>query len=110
MPAGEIEASVVALLRRSLMAPEVVARTYREARGLALDVADEQDIILHLRQFNDLWDELFPAEQARIVKLLIDQVTVYRDQVDIALWADGLYALLDEWRGAKEESRDDTAC
>jgi len=104
VPAGEIEASVVALMRRSLMAPEVAARTYREARGLAPDVADEQDIILHLRQFNDLWDELFPAEQARIVKLLIDQVTVYSDQVDIALRADGLYALLDEWRGAHEEA------
>lgn len=108
--AGEIEASVVALLRRSLMSPEVAARTYREARGLAPNVADEQEIILHLQQFNDLWDELFPAEQARIVKLLIDQVTVYSDQVDIALRADGLYALLDEWRGAKEEDTDDTAC
>lgn len=110
VPAGEIEASVVALMRRSLMAPEVAARTYREARGLAPDVADEQDIIIHLRQFNDLWDELFPAEQARIVKLLIDQVTVYSDQVDIALRADGLYALLDEWRGATEEVINDTAC
>jgi DNA invertase Pin-like site-specific DNA recombinase len=110
VPAGEIEASVVALLRRSLMTPEVAARTYREARGLVPDAADEQDIILHLRQFNDLWDELFPAEQARIVKLLIDQVTVYSDQVDIALRADGLYALLDEWRGAKLEMTSDTAC
>ena len=110
VPAGEIEGSVVALMRRSLVSPEVAARTYREARGLAPDVADEQDIILHLRQFNDLWDELFPAEQARIVKLLIDQVTVYSDQVDIALRADGLYALLDEWRGALEEVPHDAAC
>ncbi len=110
VPAGEIEASVIALLRRSLMTPEVAARTYREARGLAPDAADEQDIILHLRQFNDLWDELFPAEQARIVTLLIDQVTVCRDQVNIALRADGLYALLDEWRGPKEEVTNDAAC
>ena len=73
-------------------------------------MADEQDIILHLRQFNDLWDELFPVEQARIVKLLIDQVTVYNDQLDIALRADGLYALLDEWPGAHEEASNDTAC
>ncbi|OPZ87533.1 MAG: hypothetical protein BWY76_00409 [bacterium ADurb.Bin429] len=110
VPAGEIEASVVALLRCNLITPEVAARTYREARGLAPDAADEQDIILHLRQFNDLWDELFPAEQARIVKLLINQVTVYSDQVDIALRADGLYALLDEWRGAHEEAHHDAAC
>jgi len=98
--AGEIEASVVALIHKSLTTPEVAARTYREARGLAPDVADEQDIIAQLQQFNDLWDELFPAEQARIVRLLIDAVVVHPDGVQIALRADGLHALLDEWRGA----------
>jgi len=101
--AGEIEASVIALVRKSLTTPEVAARTYREARGLAPDVADEQDIMTHLRQFNELWDELFPAEQARIVRLLIDRVTVQTDGVQIDLRADGLHALLDEWRGAREE-------
>ena len=98
--AGEIESSVIALIRKSLTTPEVAARTYREARNLAPDVADEQDIIAHLRQFNDLWDELFPAEQARIVQLLIEQVTVHPDGVQMNLRADGLHALLDEWRGA----------
>jgi hypothetical protein len=37
VPAGEIESSVVALVRKSLTTPEVAARTYREARGLAPD-------------------------------------------------------------------------
>lgn len=101
--AGEIEASVIALVRKSLTTPEVAARTYREARGLAPDIADEQDIMIHLRQFNDLWDELFPAEQARIVRLLIDRVTIHTDGVQIDLRADGRHALLDEWRGAREE-------
>ncbi len=98
--AGEIEASVVALIHKSLTTPEVAARTYRDARGLVPDVADEQDIIAQLQQFHDLWDELFPAEQARIVRLLIDAVVVHPDGVQIALRADGLHALLDEWRGA----------
>ncbi len=102
--AGEIEASVIALVRKSLTTPEVAARTYREACGLAPDFADEQDIMIHLRQFNELWDELFPAEQARIIRLLIDRVTVQADGVQIDLRADGLHALLDEWRGAREES------
>ena len=101
--AGEIEASVVALIRHSLTTPEVAARTYREARGLVPDAADEQEIITHLRQFNALWDELFPTEQARIVSLLVDGVTVNPEQVLIHLRADGLHTLLDEWRGASEE-------
>ncbi len=102
--AGEIESSVVALIQKSLTTPEVAARTYRAARGLAPDVADEQDIMTQLQQFNDLWDELFPAEQARIVRLLIERVTVHPDGVQIDLRADGLHTLLDEWRGAKEEA------
>jgi hypothetical protein len=101
--AGEIEASVVALVRKSLTTPEVAARTYREARGLAPDVADEQEVIIYLRRFNEIWDELFPAEQARIIKLLINQVMIFTDRVDIALRADGLFTLLDEWQGAREE-------
>jgi DNA invertase Pin-like site-specific DNA recombinase len=101
--AGEIEASVIALVRKSLTTPEVAARTYREACGLALDVADEQDIMTHLRQFNELWDELFPVEQARIVQLLVEEVTVNPERVHIQLRADGLHTLLDDWRGVKEE-------
>lgn len=102
--AGEIEAFVVALIRTSLTTSDVAARTYRAARGLAPDAADEQEIITHLRQFNALWDELFPAEQARIVQLLVEQVTVNPEQVHMHLRADGLHTLLDEWRGANEEA------
>jgi site-specific DNA recombinase len=97
--AGEIESAAVALIRNSLTTPEVTARTYREARGLAPDLADEQAITAHLRQFNALWDELFPAEQARIVQLLIGQVVVHPDGIQMALRADGLHALVDDWRG-----------
>jgi hypothetical protein len=103
IPAGEIEAAVVALIQTTLITPEVVARTYREVHALAPDAADEQTIMTQLQQFNDLWDELFPAEQARIVRLLVDQVTVHPDHVQIELCVDGLYTLIDEWRGAQEE-------
>jgi hypothetical protein len=100
VPAGDIEASVVALVRKGLTTPEVAARTYHEARGLGADAVDEAEITAHLRQFNSLWDELFPAEQARIVRLLVQAVTVTEDAVRVALRADGLHVLLDEWRGA----------
>jgi DNA invertase Pin-like site-specific DNA recombinase len=97
--AGEIETAAVALIRKSLATPEVAARTYREARGLAPDLVDEQAIATHLRQFTALWDELFPAEQARLLQLLVGQIVIHPDGVQMALRADGLHALLDEWRG-----------
>ena len=39
---------------------------------------------------NPLWDELFPAEQARIVQLLVERVDVGMDGVDIRLRTEGL--------------------
>jgi len=38
--------------------------------------ADAQGAIQTLQSIEPVWDELFPAEQARIVQLLVDRVTV----------------------------------
>jgi hypothetical protein len=41
-----------------------------------------------------LWDELFPAEQARIVRLLVERVDVRPDGADVRLRLDGLASLV----------------
>ncbi len=41
-----------------------------------------------------LWDHLFPAEQARILHLLIAQVLVSTKGVDLRLRTDGLTSLV----------------
>ncbi|EXI92395.1 MAG: hypothetical protein AW12_00606 [Candidatus Accumulibacter sp. BA-94] len=75
VPAGEIEAAVVAQVRKVLQAPEVMSQAIREV--LALDpTADAQETILTLQSIEPVWDELFPAEQARIIQLLVERVTV----------------------------------
>jgi len=43
-----------------------------------------------------MWDELFPAEQARIVQLLIDRVIVGSAGLELKLRVDGLDALARE--------------
>jgi len=44
---------------------------------VALDpTADAQETILTLQSIEPVWDELFPAEQARIIQLLVERVTV----------------------------------
>jgi site-specific DNA recombinase len=50
-----------------------VAGTWKAARDHADDLS-ETDARAALRQLNPLWDELFPAEQARIVALLVERV------------------------------------
>jgi hypothetical protein len=49
-----------------------------------------------LLQLDPLWDELFPAEQARIVQLLVERVDVRTDGLDLRLRIDGLTGLARE--------------
>ena len=60
VPAGEIEAAVIAQVRKVLQAPEVMSQAIREV--VSLDpAADAQQVILTLQSIEPVWDELFPA-------------------------------------------------
>ena len=52
-----------------------------------------------LLQLDPLWDELFPAEQARIVQLLVDRVDVGTAGVRVHLRTNGLAGLVGEVGG-----------
>ncbi len=43
-----------------------------------------------------MWDELFPAEQARIVHLLVERVDVGLDGVGLQLRTEGLTSLIQD--------------
>ena len=97
VPAGEIEGAVVDQLRQLLRSPEIIVATWRQARGTTADLP-EGDVRDALRTFEPLWDELFPAEQARIVQLLVERVDVDTNGADIRLKVDGLTGLVSEMR------------
>ncbi|WP_372624321.1 recombinase family protein [Falsiroseomonas sp.] len=92
VPAGQIEAAVMAQVRALLRQPEVVVGTWRAAQGAAPNVT-EAEVRTTLEQMDPLWDEMFPAEQARIVRLLVDRVDVGADGADVRLRLDGLASL-----------------
>jgi hypothetical protein len=58
-----------------------------------------------LERLDPLWDELFPAEQARIVQLLVERVDVRTDRVDIRLRTEGLANLVADLSAVRPESR-----
>ena len=58
-----------------------------------------------LEQFDPLWDELFPAEQARVVQLLVERLDVNVDGVDIKIRVDGLVRLYHEVVGIGDRVR-----
>jgi DNA invertase Pin-like site-specific DNA recombinase len=95
VPAGEIEAAVIDQLRVVFRQPEIVAGTWKAARAHTADIT-EAAARAALQQFDPLWDELFPAEQARIVALLVERVDIGTDGLDVSLRVDGLGGLAQE--------------
>ena len=68
VPAAEIESAVIEQVRGLLRSPEIIVRTWRAARQ-SLDGLSEADVREALKRLDPLWDELFPAEQARVIQL-----------------------------------------
>ena len=95
VPAAEIERIIVDQIRMLLQAPEIVIQTWRATRKQRPDVT-ENDVRAALTEFEDLWSELFPAEQARIVDLLVERIDLKPDTLDITLKIEGLTSLCAE--------------
>jgi hypothetical protein len=95
VPAAEIEAAVIDQLRGIFRQPEIIVATWRAAR----DDATEEEAREALTQFDPLWDELFPAEQARILQLLVERVDVRMHGVEVRLRPNGIAGLVREVAG-----------
>jgi site-specific DNA recombinase len=89
LPAAEVEAAVVDQLRGMLRSPEVIVATWRAARS-AIDSLSEEIVREALERLDPIWDELFPAEQARIVQLLVARIDVGIDGLEVQLRTGGL--------------------
>ncbi len=92
LPAGMVEDAVIGEIRRMIAAPEVRARALSALKADMPDV-DDKVVIAALDEFEKLWASLFPAEQARIVQLLVDRVTVGPAGLAIDLRHEGIGSL-----------------
>jgi site-specific DNA recombinase len=72
---AEIETAVIDQVRRLFQSPEIVVATWRAAKSNNSKLM-EQQVGNAIEQFDELWAELFPAEQARIVQLLVERVDI----------------------------------
>jgi site-specific DNA recombinase len=97
IPAAEIERIVIERIRSLLRTPEVIIQTWRAARKTDNGIA-ENDVRSALLEFEPIWNELFPAEQARIVDLLVERIDLTPDGIDLHLRVEGLTSLCNELR------------
>jgi len=95
VPAGEIEQLVIGQIRRLLGQPEMIVATWKQLKRTGSPLAERQvrDALL---SFDKVWANLFPAEQSRIVQLLVDKVVVAPDRADIHLRVEGFTSLVQE--------------
>ena len=98
--ASEVEGLVLGQVRRLLASPELAARTItavRQENGAAEGTElEEGDVIEALGALEPVWDELYPAEQVRILRLLIERIDVAPDGISITLHAAGIRSLVAE--------------
>jgi site-specific DNA recombinase len=104
VPAAEIEGAVIEQLRVLLRSPEIIVRTWRIARQ-SMEGLTEAAVRDALDRLDPLWDELFPAEQARIVQLLVDRVDISTEGADIRLRTQGLTSLVADLSVPRPEGR-----
>lgn len=93
VPAAEVEIAVIDQLRGLLRAPEIIIGTWRAART-EIENLPETDVREALERLDPIWEELFPAEQARIVQLLVERVDLSTDGLAIRLRTQGLASLV----------------
>jgi hypothetical protein len=98
VPAAEIENAVIDQLRGIFRQPEIIVGTWRAARAEQDDITEDEARDA-LTQLDPLWDELFPAEQGRIVQLLVERVDVRMHGVEVRLRRNGLAGLVREVAG-----------
>ena len=79
--AGDVEAAVIMRLRRLL-------REFKDE----MDSVDTEKVVA-LIKLDGLWNDLFPAERERILRMLVESVTLRTDGLDLALRKEALEAL-----------------
>lgn len=93
LPAGMVEDAIVTEVRRILQTPEVVTQVLA---ALKRDQVSEAEAIAALHDFNTLWAQLFPLEQARIIQLLVRRVTVTAAGLEIDIRREGVAGVIRE--------------
>ena len=93
--ATEAENLVINQILNLLKKPEFIVHTISQSAGKL----PESVVINSFKQIEKVWDELFPIEQARIVSLLIKDVTLNPNGLNIKIFKEGLHSLSNELNG-----------
>ena len=102
LPAGMVEDAVIGEIRRMIRAPEIAAKVLKMLREESPTV-DQKATIKALGEFDQIWAALYPAEQTRIIQLLVDRVTVGTSGIAVDLRQEGLGSVLRDMMAPRQK-------
>ena len=93
LAAEPLEDLVLAQIHVALQAPERIQGVWDAVRAQGIGLTEPEVVLPMLHNFAAVWQALYPAEQQRIGRLLIESLVVSADAVSIA-WRDAGWAEL----------------
>jgi len=81
MPAGEIEAIVINQVKEIFKTPEWLINVWKNVNQKTKPKITEKEIKIILNKFSPIWGQLFPAEQARLIQLLVKKIIINDDKL-----------------------------
>lgn len=94
LPAAEIEQAVLEQIYLVLRAPEVLVGIWQSCRRHPAGAdLDETQVVVAMQNLGAVWEQLFPIEQQRIARLLIERVQLHGAGLDIVWKEDGWQGL-----------------
>ena len=96
IPAAEVEAATVNQVKTVLSSPEAITAVCKslELQGVPIN---EDEIVMALHQLGEAWEQLYPAERIRLVKLMIERVDLVAGGLKVKWHALGWKELIKEF-------------
>jgi hypothetical protein len=82
LPAEHIEDLVLTQVMQALFAQAIVQAVWDQVRA-STDRLTKPEVVLAMRQLGKFWSQLFPAEQYRLLHLLIERVLIGDNGLEI---------------------------
>lgn len=81
---------MLAQIHAALSSPQMLIAVWRSCQQHPVGAAlDEAQVVVAMQRIGDVWSQLFPAEQQRITRLLIERVQLHGHGLDIVWREDG---------------------
>lgn len=101
--AEQIEPLVISQVKQMFLAPEMLHQVHEEAkahdRRITIDEVRKQ-----LAEFHEIWDQLFPLEQNRIMQLIIKRISIEPTRLNITYQPNGIVEVYEQISGKRRAS------